>query len=117
MLNEEVPSVDASSEPTDTAGVRLPVHLHWGPAREFDVRDPYQRRRLYEIVLREGRGVDIRRYVDLDQLVLMWNELVLPANIREAWADYFERVRGLVLPRARGRSPVLAGAEGDEGRL
>jgi hypothetical protein len=84
--------------------------------RVFDLRDPGQRRRLYEIVLREGRSEDVRRYLDPEQVAMMWDELVLPANVRDAWADYFERRRGLHLRRARGRSPVVGETDAAPGR-
>jgi hypothetical protein len=48
--------------------------------------DRRQRARVYEVVLREGTERDIRRYIDGVLLVDLWDELVLPREIREAWA-------------------------------
>lgn len=67
--------------------VRLPLHLNWS-ARErvFDLASRADRARVYEVVLQEGRPVDILTYVDGVLLVDLWDELVLPRAVRSAWA-------------------------------
>ncbi len=40
---------------------------------------------MYEIVLREGVPSDILTYVDGALLVDLWDELVLPREVRTAW--------------------------------
>lgn len=68
------------------ATVELPLHLNWSdPGRRYDLRDRHQRARVYEIVLREGRPVDVLAYVDGALLVDLWEELVLPPAIRHTW--------------------------------
>lgn len=68
------------------ATVELPLHLNWSDrGRSFDLRDRRQRARVYEIVLREGSPNDILTYVDGALLVDLWDELVLPRSIRNAW--------------------------------
>lgn len=70
------------------ATVDLPIHLYWTqPARRFNLRDRRQRARVYEIVLREGGRDDLLRYIDGALLNDLWDELVLPAAVRSAWAD------------------------------
>jgi transcriptional regulator with XRE-family HTH domain len=45
------------------AVVELPLHLNWSdPGRRFDLRDRHQRARVYELVLREGRPLDVLNY-------------------------------------------------------
>ena len=44
-------------------------------------------------VLREGTESDVRYYVDAEQLLDLWDELVLPPAVREAWADRIARLR------------------------
>jgi len=44
-------------------------------------------------VLREGTEDDVRRYVDADQQLELWDQLVLPPAVRRAWADWFRRRR------------------------
>ena len=46
-----------------------------------------QRAYVYEIVMREGTDDDVRRFIDLDQLIDMWPRLFLLAEVRRAWAD------------------------------
>jgi transcriptional regulator with XRE-family HTH domain len=73
------------------ATVRLPLHLNWSdPGREFALADRRQRARVYEMVLREGTAEDILTYIDGALLVDLWKELVLPPDIREAWAPAIE---------------------------
>lgn len=68
------------------AVVTLPLHLNWSqPEQRFDLRQRHERGRVYEIVLREGGPDDILTYVDGALLVDLWDELVLPREIRAAW--------------------------------
>lgn len=68
------------------ATIRLPQHLHWsGKSRAYRLRDRRDRARVYEIVLREGGPADLRAIIDGVLLVDLWDELVLPVVIREAW--------------------------------
>lgn len=70
------------------ATVELPIHLNWtDPGRRFNLRDRRQRARVYEIVLREGGSNDLLQYIDGALLNDLWDELVLPAAVRSAWAD------------------------------
>ncbi|GAA1302110.1 helix-turn-helix transcriptional regulator [Pseudonocardia xinjiangensis] len=74
------------------ATVRLPLHLHWSaPRRSFDLRDRAQRARVYEIVLREGGPMDVLTYVDGVLLTELWPDLVLPREVRAAWATVVDR--------------------------
>lgn len=74
------------------ATVTLPLHLNWSqPSRAFDLRDRRQRARVYEITLREGSADDLLAYVDGVLLVDLWDDLVLPRDIRTAWAPLIER--------------------------
>lgn len=69
------------------AVVTLPLRLNWSePGRRFDLRDRRQRARVYEIVLREGGPEDILTYIDGVLLTELWDELVVPRDIRAAWA-------------------------------
>ncbi|GIG65384.1 helix-turn-helix transcriptional regulator [Phytomonospora endophytica] len=74
------------------ATVVLPLHLNWSePARVFELADRRQRARVYEIVLREGTPVDIVTYVDGALLADLWDELVLPRDVRTAWTPLLTR--------------------------
>jgi transcriptional regulator with XRE-family HTH domain len=74
------------------ARAELPVHLEWSSTdRTVDLADRRQRARCYEIVLREGTPADIAAYVDGALLVDLWDELVLPPDIRAAWQPVIDR--------------------------
>ncbi len=74
--------------------VALPVQLNWSqPGRTFDCADRHDRARLYELVLTEGQAGDIRRLVDGVLLVDLWDELVLPREVRTAWDPLVRQAR------------------------
>lgn len=85
--------------------VELPREVHWSyPLRAFDLDDDSDRAFVYETVLRQGDGPHIRQFIDIDELLSIWDRLHLPPNVEAAWADYFDRVRG-VRVRRRWHSP------------
>lgn len=101
------------SFPKATGQVELPLHVRWsGPPMTYDLDDPIDCARVYEQVLREGTEVDVRFYIDPDQLADLFRELVLPAPVREAWAGWLDRHRYL----RRVESAAGAGC-GDHRRL
>ena len=70
------------------ATITLPLHLNWShPNRQFKLSDREQRARVYEIVLREGTPADVLTYIDGALLIDLWDNLVLPRDIRAAWSD------------------------------
>jgi len=88
---------------TDLADLRGPVHgtvtlplwLYWsGPSPAFDPGEPYLRRWLYQIMLREAsRPEDLTMYLDRDTLIVLWPELHLPKDVRQAWEERHPRLR------------------------
>lgn len=73
----------------------MPLHLDWSrPARTVDLADRRQRARAYEVVLREGRPVDIESIVDGALLVDLWTDLVLPRRLRIAWQPVIDETVG-----------------------
>jgi hypothetical protein len=78
--------------------IELPPHVSWsGPRIQWNMADRRQRARVYEIVLSEGTEDDVRRFIDVDQLVELWDDLWLAPHVRQAWADHVERLRGVRL--------------------
>jgi hypothetical protein len=74
--------------------VRLPLHIRWsGTPVSYDLDDPVDRARVYEQVLREGTEDDVRFYIDAGSLLELWDELVLPTPVRQAWASWIEEHR------------------------
>ncbi len=81
-----------------TGVVELPFHVRWSdPSITYDLQQRADRIRVYEQVLREGTEDDVRLYIDLDELVDLFDELVLPSTVRRAWADWLARHRGFAL--------------------
>jgi len=77
------------SLPKAAGQVELPLHIRWsGPATTYDLDDPVDRARVYEQVLREGTEDDVRFFIDPDQLAGIFDELVLPVSVREAWSKW-----------------------------
>lgn len=75
------------------ARVQLPVHLDWSSERRtYDLSDRSDRRRVYELVLREGTPQDVLRFVDGALLVDLWDELALPDEVRAAWRALLDDV-------------------------
>ena len=89
-------NLDTSDVEQVAGAVELPLHIRWsGPPRVYDLADRQDRARVYEQVLREGNEDDVRRFIRVDDLVDLWDELVLPRHVRRGWADWLERHRGL----------------------
>ena len=90
--------LDSTSEANASDRIELPFHVRWsGPPLTYDLSNREDRARVYEQVLREGTEDDVRRYVDADQLLELWDQLVLPPAVRRAWADWFRRHRQVAL--------------------
>jgi len=88
-----VPEDFADTAVEKAAGiVELPLHVRWsGPSKFYDLADRGDRVRVYEQVLREGNADDIRRFIEVDELIALWDELVLPPYVRRRWAGWFRR--------------------------
>ncbi len=98
----QVPAVPDDLDTVDvekvSGVVELPLHIRWsGPPRRYDLADRQQRARVYEQVLREGNEDDVRRFIGVDELIDLWDDLVLPRHVRRAWADWLQRHRGVSL--------------------
>ena len=84
-------ALSAASAPKARGRVELPLHIRWsGPPVAYDLDDRADRARVYEQVLREGTEDDVRFYVEEDHLLELWDELVLPPAVREAWRPWIE---------------------------
>jgi hypothetical protein len=91
-------NLDTSDVEQVAGAVELPLHIRWsGPPRVYDLAERQDRARVYEQVLREGNDDDVRRFIRVDDLVDLWDELVPPRHVRSAWADWLERHRELTV--------------------
>jgi transcriptional regulator with XRE-family HTH domain len=76
--------------------IHLPIHLDCAsPSRMVRLSDRRQRLQAYEVVLREGRPVDIESIVDGSLLVDGWVDMFLPATVRAAWQPLITRITDL----------------------
>lgn len=72
--------------------VTLPIHMNWSDlGRRFNLVNRSERARVYEIVLREGGPEDVITYVGGALLLDLWDELVLPRDVRAAWSSVVGR--------------------------
>ncbi|GHA96488.1 hypothetical protein GCM10010305_45070 [Streptomyces termitum] len=82
-------SLEELEGPTEGC-VRLPRHIDWGPAYEYELTDPTDLAVMYERVLREARlREDLQAYLDGTTLRRLWGRLVLPAPARALWERRF----------------------------
>jgi hypothetical protein len=73
-----------------TGIVDLPHRLVWAPppANRFDLEDSFDRRHMYEIVLREAiQQSELQMWLNRSLLLAEWHDLYLPRGVRRAWAD------------------------------
>jgi hypothetical protein len=78
--------------------VTLPVNVFWsGPERKWDLENRRQRIQVYEMVLTEGTEDDVRRFIDIDELLRLWPDLWLSPHVRIAWSIHLQRIRGVDL--------------------
>jgi hypothetical protein len=68
--------------------VVLPSHVSWSGRFDYDLADRQDRISVYEQVLTEGTADDVRYFIDIVQLVELWDELVLSPHVRAVWEDW-----------------------------
>lgn len=67
----------------------VPVTVHWGPRRVFDLNDPGQRRAAYRAIVREGTPEVQAELLNAGLLRELWPDLVLPERCRALWEERF----------------------------
>lgn len=79
--------------PKASGRVELPLHVRWsGSHRVYDLSDRRDRISLYEQVLTEGTEDDVRFFIDVPELVRLWDDLVLSPHVRAVWEDWLGRM-------------------------
>lgn len=95
--------------------VRLPRRVNWSRNDPtYDLSDRRQRARVYEQVLREGSADDVRYFIDVDEFIDLWNELVLPPAVSRAWIQWLALHRNVTVQDCRtlARKPWREGVAG-----
>jgi hypothetical protein len=95
-----IPTLTELTGPTGGV-VELPHRLVWQEPqhRRFDLDDPHQLCRVYEIVLREAIRLDeLRAWLDAATLHRIWPDLYLPRGVRRAWEERHPELTRAGLP-------------------
>lgn len=115
MLRRDLPP--EIPEGVDDPGVRkasgivtLPRWVNWSRQDPtYDLVDRGQRVRVYEQVLREGTAADVRYFIDVDELIDLWDDLVLPPAVSAGWIEWLSHNRDVVVRDCRTRVRDRAG--------
>jgi hypothetical protein len=70
----------------------------------YDLSSRDQRIRMYEQVLREGTAADVRHFIDVDELINLWDDLVLPPAVSKAWIGWLAHHRNVSVRDCRTRA-------------
>jgi hypothetical protein len=82
-----------SGAPTEGV-VLIPDHIDpTNPRRIYDLAYRAECKYLYEVVLVDGTGIDINRFIARTILVELWDHLYLPRAVRKAWAPTIDPLR------------------------
>lgn len=72
-----------------TGLIALPITVHWGPRRVFDLDDPGLRAAAYRAIVREGTSAEQESLLNADVLREIWPGLILPDRCRSLWEARF----------------------------
>ncbi len=105
-LPPEIPDdVDDPAVEKARGVVTLPRWIDWSSDDPtYDLSDRWQRIRVYEQVLREGTADDVRRFIDVDVLLDLWDELILPPAVSGAWIAWLAQHRHVTVRDCRDRA-------------
>jgi hypothetical protein len=85
-----IPEDLGTSAATRSSGrVVLSLRVRWsGPPRTYDLGELQDRLLVYEQVMTEGTDDDVRAFIDVGEMTALWDDLVLPRQVRRAWAEW-----------------------------
>jgi hypothetical protein len=96
------------------ATLRVPDLLQHTEQNEWNLGNPIDRRRAYEILIRRGLPQMMVRWLDGGFLVDCWDHLDLPDPVRQAWAP---AIRNATRPRSSGIFTWTSGEDPETGPL
>lgn len=72
-----------------TGSIELPLTIHWGPQRVFDLGRPRQVESAYQAIVREGTHEVQEELLNRELLLRVWSDLALPERCRRAWEERY----------------------------
>ncbi len=75
-----------------TGMLELPISVHWGPHRTYDLSDLDDRVFAYQQLVREGTTADQEALLNADLLRQVWGEMILPERCLALWEDSFDEL-------------------------
>lgn len=75
-----------------TGTLELPVSVHWGPQRAYDLGTHHELVFAYQQIVREGTTADQEGLLNRDLLVRVWSELILPERCQALWESRFSEL-------------------------
>lgn len=105
-LPPEIPDdVDDPTVEKASGIVVLPRWVDWSSDDPtYDLSDRWQRIRVYEQVLREGTADDVRHFIDVDVLLDLWDDMILPPAVSRAWIAWLADHRHVTVQDCRDRA-------------
>ena len=61
----------------------------------YDLDDEADCRSVYKQVLSHGLAEDVRRFIRVQELAALWDQMVLPSYVRDVWGPWLHK-RGLL---------------------
>lgn len=89
VIPYESPAALSSLRGPSRGVLSVPLTVHWGPSRSFDLNEPGQRRMVYQALVREGSSEVQEALLNAGLLVEEWGGLMLPARCRALWEERF----------------------------
>jgi hypothetical protein len=98
VIPYEAPSSLASLRGPAQGMLEVPITVHWGPSRVFDLGEARQRRMVYLALVREGTPQVQEELLNETLLRREWAGLILPERCQVLWA--LSRTRRVTALRA-----------------
>ncbi|MDN5860260.1 MAG: hypothetical protein L0H84_16750 [Pseudonocardia sp.] len=89
LVPYETPSSLSALRGPATGVLELPITVHWGPSRAFDLADTGQLRLAYRALVREGTPEVQEELLNEALLRAEWAELILPERCQALWEERF----------------------------
>ena len=87
-------SLDALRGPA-AGSLELPITVHWGPQRVYDLASPHEVVFAYQQIVREGTSTDQESLLDRELLMRVWSRLILPERCQALWESTFSELAAL----------------------